>query len=49
MLLVGAVWFLQGIDVIGNSSMSGHSFWAFAGVVLIVIGAALILRRAKRV
>ena len=48
LLLVGIVWFFQGIGTIGNSSMSGHSFWAFAGIVVFVVGAVLILKRGKR-
>jgi len=46
--LVGAVWFLQGINVLGGSGMSGEAFWAVAGAVLLVIGIGL-LRRSSRV
>ena len=45
--LIGAIWFLQGIDVLGGSGMSGEAFWAVAGVVVIAIGAVL-LRGARR-
>lgn len=47
LVLVGAVWFLQGIDVLGGSSMTGNAFWAFVGAPLVVIGVVL-LRPAKR-
>jgi hypothetical protein len=44
-VVVGALWTLQGLDVVGGGAMSGSSFWAIvgplvaiAGVVMIVIG-----------
>jgi len=42
LILVGAVWFLQGIDVLGGSSMTGNAFWAVVGFPMIVIGVVLI-------
>jgi hypothetical protein len=45
--LVGALWFGQGIGVIGGSFMSGQAVWAVIGVVAILFGASL-LRGARR-
>ena len=45
--LLGAVWFLQGVDVLGGSGMSGKAFWAVAGVVVFAFGLSL-LRGARR-
>jgi predicted phage tail protein len=45
--LVGAVWFLQGIDVLGGSGMSGQAFWAVAGAVLVVVGVAQLMRAQR--
>ena len=53
-VLLGAVWVLQGTNVLTQSAvMSGHSLWtvigailAAAGIVLVVLGATR--RRAKR-
>jgi len=42
LIVVGAVWFLQGIDVLGGSSMTGNAFWAFVGFPMMVIGVVLI-------
>ena len=39
---VGVVWVLQGLDIAKGSGMSGHGIWAVLGVVLIVIGVALL-------
>lgn len=51
--LLGIVWTLQGLNVLGGSAMSGSPLWATigpivlaAGVVLIVI-AIVIARRRK--
>jgi hypothetical protein len=40
--LVGLVWVGQGTGVIGGSAMSGSSFWAIVGVVLL-LGAAVVV------
>jgi hypothetical protein len=36
--LVGVLWFLQGVNVIGGSGMSGHSQYAVVGVIVGLIG-----------
>ena len=40
--LIGVVWILQGLDVLGGSGMSGHSIWAVFGAVLVVVAAGLL-------
>ena len=42
LIVVGAVWFLQGIDVLGGSSMTGNAFWAVVGAPMVVIGVVFI-------
>ena len=42
LIVIGVVWFLQGIDVLGGSSMTGHAFWAVVGFPMVVIGIVLI-------
>jgi len=44
LFLAGAVWFLQGIGILPGSFMTGSHFWAVAGAVLVLGGAALVLR-----
>ena len=39
--VLGAIWMLQGVGVLGGSVMSGHSQWVPIGVVVAVIGLAL--------
>jgi hypothetical protein len=41
-LLPGITFFLQGINVLPGSSMTGQTQWAVIGGVLIVIGAGLL-------
>ena len=45
--LVGAVWTLQGLGVIGGTGMSGTLFWAGAGIA-IIIGAGVVLAAELR-
>ena len=50
LVLVGAVWFLQGVGVIGGSFMTGEAVWAVIGAACVIGGIALALsgRRARR-
>ena len=50
LILVGALWLLQGTGYLGGSAMSGVTFWAVVGAVLVVAGAVLVIlgRRALR-
>ncbi len=43
LIIVGGVWFAQGIDILGGSPMTGHAQWAVIGSVAILIGAAVLL------
>ncbi len=40
--LIGAIWVLQGLNVLPGMGMSGHMEWATRGGVSFAIGAALI-------
>jgi hypothetical protein len=46
LFVVGGVWILQGVNVLGGSFMSGNGIWAVFGTIMIVIGVALL--RAPR-
>ena len=49
LLLLGIVWFLQGINVLPGSFMSGQIQFAIAGIVAVIVGTGLIVysRRQK--
>jgi hypothetical protein len=49
LILVGLVWFFQGIGVIEGSFMTGEAIWAVIGVGCVIIGGAILLRPARRV
>ena len=49
LLLLGALWTLQGLGLVGGSFMTGSRLWLVIGLVLVVAGAALLLRRLRRV
>ena len=40
-ILIGAVWTLQGMDILMGSFMSGSTLWLGIGIVLVIVGAAL--------
>lgn len=48
MVVIGAVWFLQGIGILPGSVMSGQQFWAYAGGALVVGGVVLGWLGARR-
>lgn len=41
-LLVGGVWFLQGVNVLPGSFMTGQTKWAIYGGLLLVAGIGLL-------
>ena len=46
--LAGGVWFLQGINVIPGSFMTGQTKWAIYGAVTVIAGVLLMFGRTKR-
>lgn len=48
LILVGAVWIGQGLNLIRGSGMSGQPFWAVVGAVLVLGGAALAWTTRRR-
>ena len=47
-ILVGIVWILQGLNILGGSFMSGHPAYAILGAVTGVIGLALVAFGIRR-
>ncbi len=47
LVAVGALWTLQGLDVLGGSVMSGVTFWAIVGP-LVALGGILLIVRSRR-
>ena len=42
MVLMGATWFLQGINVLPGSFMTGQIQWAYYGAIAAIAGVGLI-------
>jgi hypothetical protein len=49
LIVVGGVWFFQGVGVIEGSFMTGEGLWAVIGAVCVVAGVALLVTRPTRV
>jgi hypothetical protein len=47
-VLAGGVWTLQGLGILGGSSMSGDSTWAIVGPIVAVVGMLVFLVGARR-
>jgi len=43
-VLMGAVWFLQGINILPGSFMTGQTRWAVYGAITVVLGVLLLVR-----
>jgi len=43
LILLGALWGLQGLGVVGGSVMSGKTLWAVVGPIVAVIGVILLI------
>jgi len=48
LVLGGAIWFLQGINVLPGSFMTGQTRWAVYGAIAIAVGIAFFLRANRR-
>jgi hypothetical protein len=48
MILMGGVWFLQGINLLPGSFMTGQMRWAVYGGILAVLGVGLVLGGRRR-
>ncbi len=48
LMLIGAVWFLQGINVLPGTFMTGQTQWAIYGVATFVAG-IFVFFRARRI
>lgn len=48
LILVGGVWFLQGVSILPGSVMSGQTQWAVYGGISILVGVGLLLYINRR-
>jgi hypothetical protein len=48
LILFGAIWFLQGINVLPGSFMTGQIQWAVYGGIAIAVGIAMLRVGARK-
>ena len=48
LILAGGVWFLQGINILPGSFMTGQTQWALYGAIAILAGVGLIIIANRR-
>ena len=48
MVLFGCIWFLQGINVLPGSFMTGQRMWLFIGIIVGIVGLALAYNGIRR-
>ena len=42
-MVLGALWTLQGLDIVAESRMSGVDIWAVIGPVVAIVGLAMVI------
>ncbi len=48
LVVVGVIWTLQGLDVLGGSGMSGVALWAVIGPFVALIGIVIAVSGRRR-
>lgn len=48
LLLFGSIWFLQGVNVLPGSFMTGQIRWAVYGGIAVIAGIVLLVRANRR-
>ena len=48
MVVMGSVWFLQGINILPGSFMTGQIRWAVYGACMVVAGLIVVARANRR-
>jgi hypothetical protein len=43
LLLVGAIWILQGASIVGGSFMTGQLTWLYIGIAVAIAGLGMLL------
>ena len=48
LILLGGLWTLQGVGILGGSVMTGQVFWAIVGMILLIVGIVLCALGVRR-
>ena len=48
LIIIGAIWFLQGINIVGGSFMTDQREWAVYGAITILVGGGVLFFTHRR-
>ncbi len=48
LILIGSIWFLQGINILPGSFMTGQTRWAIYGGIAIAVGLGMLWTARRR-
>ncbi len=48
LIILGVIWFFQGINVLPGSFMTGHIIWSVYGAIAVLIGIFLLARGTRK-
>jgi len=48
LIVIGCIWFLQGVNVLPGSFMTGQIRWAVYGGIAVVVGVGLLFAAKRR-
>ncbi len=48
LVLIGGLWTLQGVGLVGGSSMTGSGIWVVLGLIVVASGVAVLVPRGSR-
>jgi hypothetical protein len=48
LILMGAIWILQGAGILLGSPMTGDTFWTWAGLLVVIVGGVLCYSGLRR-
>jgi hypothetical protein len=48
LVLIGGLWTLQGVGLVGGSSMTGSGTWVVLGLIVVASGVAALVPRGSR-
>lgn len=49
LIILGAVWTAQGLGWLGHGGMTGVTFWAIVGPVVVLVGIWLLVRSRRAI
>ena len=48
LIITGTIWIFQGIGILKGSFMTGQAFWAWMGLIAVMVGLPLLVRGISR-